>query len=186
MLTDADLDPALVRGLRAAVTPVAFVPLLPDRCPGCPLAPTRRGFVPGCGPFDARLVVVGEAPGREEIAADPPTPFIGPSGRIVRRGLGPQQGADAFITNVRKCLPPAEETPEVRAASIAHCGAAYLQPELDRLTAALFVQAVGADAAEVVAGVVSIMEAHGSVFTRAEADAMREAHAAGEEVSGAE
>lgn len=136
------------------------------------MAHRRRGFVPGCGPASARLVLVGEAPGREEIAATPPTPFVGPSGKIIRRGIDP---ATTYITNIRKCLPPADEDSATRWASVEHCVAAYLQSEFDALTEARVVHAVGAEAARMLAGVGSITEAHGSVFRRAEADAMRRA-----------
>lgn len=140
----------------------------PIKCDGCPLAPTRNGFVPGCGPKNARLILVGEAPGREEIAQG--VPFIGPSGKIIRRGL---DTAATYITNIRKCLPPPLEGPAVRNLSIRHCVAHYLQSEFDALTEARAIQAVGADAAVVLAGVTSVMEAHGAVFTRLEADAIR-------------
>lgn len=141
----------------------------PIRCDGCPLAATRNGFVPGAGPRNARLILVGEAPGREEIAQG--LPFIGPSGKIIRRGL---DAAATYITNIRKCLPPPLEGPATRSESIRHCVAAYLQPEFNALTEARAIQAVGADAAVVLAGVTSVMEAHGAVFTRLEVDAMRD------------
>ena len=142
----------------------------PTRCAGCPLAPTRRGFVPGDGPLDARLVVIGEAPGRDEIAAQPPRPFIGKSGRILRGRL--DTNVPTYITNVRKCLPPDDETPDTHRASVDHCVASYLQPELDLLGNARVIHAVGADAAGVVAAVGSVLEAQGAVFTRAEVEAM--------------
>ncbi len=141
----------------------------PTLCDGCPLAPRRHGFVPGAGPASARLVLVGEAPGREEIAQG--VPFVGPSGKIIRRGLDP---ATTYITNIRKCLPPADEEPWRRQASIGHCVANYLQRELLALTEARAIHAVGADAASVLAGVGSVMEAHGAVFTAEEARRQRE------------
>lgn len=140
----------------------------PSLCDGCPLAPTRNGFVPGEGPWDATLVLVGEAPGQEELSQG--RPFIGPSGKVIRKGLNP---ATTYITNLRKCLPPSFETPETREKSIDHCKRAYLQAEFDALRRATFVHCVGGQAARAIVGVESILEGHGAVFTRAEADGMR-------------
>ena len=159
------------------MTPEPTTPLMPsdadvglagaDRCEGCVYADHRVGFVPGSGPLNARLILIGEAPGREEVARG--VPFIGASGRIIRKGLDESR---TFITNLRKCLPPEVEKPVEREASIAHCSAAYLQPELDRLTEARAVHLVGGEAALAVAGVPSILEAHGAVYTRSETEAM--------------
>jgi uracil-DNA glycosylase family 4 len=63
-------------------------------------------YVPSVGPRDARLMVVGEAPGKDE--EEQGKPFIGQSGKIlreslVRNGILPQS---CFITNVCKYRPP--------------------------------------------------------------------------------
>lgn len=63
-------------------------------------------FVRGEGPFNARLMVVGEAPGRNE--DDLGRPFVGESGELVELflsecGLNRNQ---VYITNVRKFRPP--------------------------------------------------------------------------------
>src|SRR5512147_352721 len=52
------------------------------RCPLCKKGGTGKA-VPGEGNPDARIVFVGEAPGKEEAAAG--RPFIGRSGRFLRR-----------------------------------------------------------------------------------------------------
>jgi DNA polymerase-1 len=61
--------------------------------------------VPPFGPEDAELVIVGEAPGREELRAG--RPFVGPAGRLLRQllqevGYNPDQ---VYYTNVVKYLP---------------------------------------------------------------------------------
>lgn len=63
-------------------------------------------YVPSIGPTDARIMIVGEAPGKEE--EESKTPFIGQSGRLlretlVRNGILPDS---CFITNVCKYRPP--------------------------------------------------------------------------------
>jgi uracil-DNA glycosylase family 4 len=75
-----------------------------DHCPGCPY----REFGPAVGPRGdpaSRIVLVGEAPGREEIKAG--RPFVGPAGRVLSEALA-EAGltpGDLFITNAVACVP---------------------------------------------------------------------------------
>jgi len=62
--------------------------------------------VNGIGPLNAKLMIVGEAPGRAEDETG--TPFVGPSGEILddllsRSGIS---RSDVYITNVVKVRPP--------------------------------------------------------------------------------
>lgn len=140
----------------------------PPECAGCDREYTGLGFVPGDGPADARLLLIGEQPGPVE--RDKGSPFRGPSGDIVNRALGDRDAV--FVTNVRKCEGIGDYEPsDVRRRSIAHCVAAYLEKEIAALTQVRSVLAIGADAALVVAGVDGIGSAHGAVFTREEAEA---------------
>ncbi len=77
-------------------------------CRACPSMPPERRRVPGCGPKEAILVLVGEAPGR--FGADRTgVPFSGDrSGRFLReliQELGLDAERDVYITNVVKCNP---------------------------------------------------------------------------------
>lgn len=61
--------------------------------------------VPGEGSADAKIVFLGEAPGRTEAATG--RPFVGRSGKLLRsmiRGLGLKE-SDVFITSPVKYLP---------------------------------------------------------------------------------
>ncbi len=81
-------------------------------CRRCDLHQTRQRVVIGSGPLDARLVVVGEAPGRSE--DDGGAPFIGRSGQLLTRLIAEEVGLrreEYFITNVVKCRPPQNRTP---------------------------------------------------------------------------
>ena len=63
-------------------------------------------IVPGFGPLDAKIVIVGEAPGSEEEQQG--RPFIGSSGKLLR-GLMSQVGISpdsCYFTNVVKTRPP--------------------------------------------------------------------------------
>ena len=74
------------------------------------LAEGRR-LVPGHGPVNAPLVVLGEAPGAEEERQG--RPFVGPSGRLLRRMLaeaGVPWGA-CYVMNVVPWRPPGNRTP---------------------------------------------------------------------------
>lgn len=67
--------------------------------------------VPGEGPEQARIVIVGEAPGAEEERTG--RPFIGRSGRLLTEILA-AAGLDRssmFVTSVCKCRPPQNRTP---------------------------------------------------------------------------
>jgi DNA polymerase len=72
----------------------------------------RTQAVPGVGPADARVVFIGEAPGRWE--DEKGEPFVGEAGAYLtelleRIGL---DRAQVFITNVVKCRPPENRNPK--------------------------------------------------------------------------
>lgn len=80
-------------------------------CRKCPLHQYRRNPVPGEGPLDAEVMIVGEAPGRREDELG--RPFVGMAGKLldsmlVRAGL---ERGRVYITNVVKCRPPGNRDP---------------------------------------------------------------------------
>jgi len=82
-----------------------------DDCCCCGLGATRSKLVFGTGNPNARLVLVGEAPGREEDIKG--EPFVGEAGRLLDRillAMGLQRG-DVYICNVLKCRPPNNRDP---------------------------------------------------------------------------
>jgi len=144
----------------------------PLLCLDCPSQ--GRGFVEGEGPLDARLLILGERPGGQELTAG--RPFVGPSGKQLDTGLriAGQDRSHIRISNTRKCAKPEEpESKQAREAAIAYCVRVHLQPELDKMTRLRHVCCVGADAMSVGVGVSNAMRYHGSVLTRAEAEEMR-------------
>jgi uracil-DNA glycosylase family 4 len=95
---------------------------------------TCTTFVPGEGAADARIVLVGEAPGANEDRLG--RPFVGAAGRfldvlLAHAGLARE---DIFITNVLKARPPGNRDP--RADEVAHswpwleAQLAVIEPEL--------------------------------------------------------
>jgi DNA polymerase len=82
-------------------------------CRRCKLAPHRTNLVFGVGNPRARLVFVGEAPGRDEDAQG--EPFVGRAGQllteIITKGMKLRR-EDVYIANVIKCRPPENRNPE--------------------------------------------------------------------------
>ncbi len=119
---------------RGVGDPAPYVPGLPEAvprarslrtlfrdmacCTRCELALGRTQVVLGVGDPGARLLFVGEAPGKQEDARG--EPFVGQAGRLFDQLLA-ENGltrAEVFVTNVLACRPPANRTPrpaEVRA-----------------------------------------------------------------------
>ena len=81
-------------------------------CPLCKLARTRKNAVPGEGQLAARIMFVGEAPGRSE--DEKGRPFVGSAGKILDEMLAKAgiQRSQVFITNVVKCRPPNNRVPD--------------------------------------------------------------------------
>lgn len=81
-------------------------------CTRCPLHAGRNKIVFGEGDAAARLVFVGEGPGRDEDISG--LPFVGAAGQLLTKiieaiGLTREQ---VFICNIVKCRPPNNRDPE--------------------------------------------------------------------------
>jgi len=90
---------------------------LVDICQDCPFQGSKQ--VPGYGNSEAKIFIVGEAPGYVEEMEG--FPFIGPSGKVLNRCL--QEAGidreDVYVSNVVQCRPPENETPE--SLVVKHC-----------------------------------------------------------------
>lgn len=103
-------------------------------CKLCPLSKQRKNIVFGAGNPQARLVLVGEAPGREE--DEKGDPFVGEAGKLLDKILLAMHLSrdEVYICNVLKCRPPGNRDPQ--ADEIAACEPflqqqlALIQPEL--------------------------------------------------------
>ena len=113
-------------------------------------AATRQQVVVGRGNPNARLLLVGEAPGAEEEACG--QPFVGRSGRLLEAMLaaaGLNSERDLYIANVIKCRPPGNRKPS--RTEIEAC-----RPWLERQNALVLPQLVllvGATALEALLGI---------------------------------
>ena len=80
-------------------------------CTRCELHKTRTKSVPGEGPADARVMLIGEAPGWNEDQQG--RPFVGAAGRFLQELLASagMTRDEVFITNVVKSRPPGNRDP---------------------------------------------------------------------------
>lgn len=80
-------------------------------CMRCGLGKERTQIVLGSGSAFAKVLFIGEGPGREEDAKG--LPFVGDAGQILERMLK-RMGfirKEVYITNVVKCRPPGNRNP---------------------------------------------------------------------------
>jgi len=132
-------------------------------CARCELHRYRQKAVPGEGPEDARIMFVGEAPGREEDNLG--RPFVGRSGGIlneilVRTGLA---RADIFITSVVKCRPPDNRVPQKK--EYETCIDAYLWRQIEVVNPTI-ICLLGGVATHSILGVNGLSDARGKIFRR--------------------
>lgn len=80
-------------------------------CRACPLCESAIQAVPGSGAADARLMIIGEAPGAHEDQAG--VPFVGASGKVLDKLLlvAGLNRATLFVANVVKHRPPQNRDP---------------------------------------------------------------------------
>ncbi len=134
---DADVSPPAARAGRVSVVSPAELPVVqpaarpsldgiaPDwagleaqvaACTACGLCEGRRQTVFGVGDRQARVMVIGEAPGEHEDRQG--EPFVGKAGQLLDRMLaavGHRRGEGdlprVYIANTLKCRPPGNRNP---------------------------------------------------------------------------
>jgi uracil-DNA glycosylase family 4 len=139
------------RSTSLPVLPVSYEELRETAlaCTRCRLAETRTHVVFSDGTVDARLVVVGEAPGANEDATG--LPFVGAAGKfldLLLRTVDLSRDDSVYICNVLKCRPPGNRNPLPD--EIQSC-APFLQKQLE-LIAPEALLAVGSFAAQLLTG----------------------------------
>lgn len=129
-----------------------------ERCTRCPLHKTRTRPVPGEGDPAARLVFVGEAPGRDEDLQG--RPFVGAAGQLLTRMIEAMglRRESVYICNVLKDRPPDNRAPLPE--EVESC-APFLIAQLEAIRPRA-ICALGAVAARsLLGGPVSIVEVRG-------------------------
>ncbi len=98
------------------------------KCRKCELWKSRKNPVIGDGSVNARIMFIGEAPGRKEDETG--KPFVGAAGKILDEALKSNgiERREVYITNVVKCRPPGNRDPSVE--EINACSP-YLEMQID-------------------------------------------------------
>ena len=134
-----------------------------EQCRRCSLCEERFKVVPGEGPENAKVMFLGEAPGKEENISG--RPFVGRSGQLLRRlieqaGLLP---SEVFITSVLKCRPPNNRNPST--VELAACRM-WLDEQIEALHPKIIVP-LGNFACQVLLGKTGITAMRGRCFEKA-------------------
>jgi len=82
------------------------------QCKKCRLWKIRKNAVPGEGKSNAEIMIIGQAPGRQEDETG--RPFVGRAGKLLNEALARfgRKREDFFITSILKCFPPANRKPK--------------------------------------------------------------------------
>ncbi|MDX2276243.1 MAG: uracil-DNA glycosylase [Hyphomonadaceae bacterium] len=108
----AEAPVADAKALAAAAGNVAELRAAVESYMGCALKATARSTVFSDGPDDARILLIGEAPGKEE--DEQGKPFVGRSGQLLDRMLGAiglDRRQNLLISNTIYWRPPGNRPP---------------------------------------------------------------------------
>ncbi|MBD3169566.1 MAG: uracil-DNA glycosylase [candidate division Zixibacteria bacterium] len=88
-------------------------------CAECPLCESRTNYVFGAGNPKADLMLIGEAPGRDEDLKG--EPFVGRAGQLLDKILKSVnfEREEVYIANILKCRPPNNRDPQPD--EVEHC-----------------------------------------------------------------
>jgi uracil-DNA glycosylase len=130
-------------------------------CIQCPLHCSRTLAVPGEGKATAKVMIIGEAPGKTEDETG--QPFVGSAGKFldhVLAGTGFER-SDFFITNIVKCRPPANRAPKT--SEVETCTSLYLFKQIALINPKLIVL-LGSVAVKKMLGLKKVEEARGRII----------------------
>lgn len=154
----ADEAAAAARKIASACASVEELAAAVAAFDGCPLKAGARTTVFADGVYGAPLLVIGEAPGKEEDQIG--KPFVGRAGQLLDRmlaAIGRSRARDTLISNVIYWRPPGNRTPAQ--AEIAVC-----KPFVERLielTAPRAIMLAGGVPTQALTGASGIMRARG-------------------------
>jgi len=130
-----------------------------EKLEGCPLKNTASNLVFEDGNRQARLMLVGEAPGRDEDIQG--KPFVGRSGQLLDRmlaAIGIDRDA-AYIANVIYWRPPGNRTPTTAETAICR---PFIERQIELVDPAVLVFLGGVAAKEMLNTTTGIMRLRGS------------------------
>jgi len=117
------------------------------------------------GPSDAKLMIVGEAPGADEVREK--APFVGAAGRLLTKYLAVNgiRREDCYVTNVVKCRPPGNNYHRLAERGVSERDYVDLLADEIRSVKPNCILALGSTAARVLSGHSAIGKWRGSVCT---------------------
>lgn len=106
------------------------------KCKKCPLKDGRTNVVFGSGNVNADVLIIGEAPGKNEDLEG--LPFVGKAGKYLDEllSIAGLNRNEVYIANVLKCRPPSNRNP--RAEEILAC-APYLREQTSKINPKLII-----------------------------------------------
>ncbi len=115
---DASADIMAARELARSATSLAELRALLEAFDGCALKRTASRLCLSRGSPEARLMLIGEAPGKDEDVQG--APFVGRAGQLLDRMLAAIEltEADFYITNLVFWRPPGNRTPSPEEAQV--------------------------------------------------------------------
>ncbi|MEQ8201516.1 MAG: uracil-DNA glycosylase [Syntrophomonadaceae bacterium] len=136
---------------------------LARQCQRCILRSTCRQVVFGAGSRAARIMFVGEGPGKDE--DEQGIPFVGRAGQLLDKILAAAEfnRPEVYITNVVKCRPPGNRLPnpdEVKACR------PYLEAQIRLISPRLIVCLGSAATQAIIDPKARITQVHGRWFAR--------------------
>jgi len=133
------------------------------QCVLCGLSITRKNAVPGSGSINRKIILIGEAPGKNEDETG--SPFVGSAGKILDQALidARIERKEIYITNVVKCRPPNNRVPTDEEIRI--CTNQYLKKEIDIISPKI-ICILGATALKSLLGLKSMTPYRGKIVKR--------------------
>lgn len=130
-------------------------------CTECPLHENRNQVVFGEGSKDARIMLVGEAPGKKEDETG--RPFIGMAGKILSEIIeeAGMNRSDIYITSIVKCRPENNRKP--RKMEYTTCIDLYLSKQIELIDPDI-VGLLGNSAIYALTGKKNIKQIHGNIY----------------------
>ncbi|MGB9979342.1 uracil-DNA glycosylase [Methanobacterium sp.] len=132
-------------------------------CIKCPLHESRTKVVFGEGSKNAKIMLVGEAPGKKEDETG--RPFIGMAGRILSEIIedAGMDRADIYITSIVKCRPENNRKP--KKLEYTTCIDHYLSKQIELIDPDI-VGLLGNSAAYALIGEKNIKQIHGKTYEK--------------------
>ncbi|OGV51365.1 MAG: hypothetical protein A2017_20355 [Lentisphaerae bacterium GWF2_44_16] len=128
-----------------------------NNCTLCRLHESRTNTVFSDGDFKAKLMFIGEGPGRDE--DEQGLPFVGRAGQLLTRMINAMQfeRREVYIANIVKCRPPDNRNPEQDEAELC---IPYLKRQIELVNPEVIVL-LGAVPLRYILGKVGITKLHG-------------------------